>query len=151
MGIAVAPGTLRRWKPRRTVVIVLAAAAIAAVPGILSPFVASRAVVAGEERLSAGDLDGARGCFASAAKTFSLAFEAQRGWAKSLYARYLVRHDPADLDGAIAHQAKAAALNRRMSALWYELGVYRAARGETLQAADLFRTAEALRPNPALY
>ncbi|MDE2293210.1 MAG: O-antigen ligase family protein, partial [Elusimicrobia bacterium] len=149
LGAAAPEATL--WKPRRSVVLVLCAAALAASPYVFCPFSASRDVVAGRERLAAGDPAGAAESFSAAARTFPLSWEAQEGWARALFARWLAGHAAADLQGALEHQARAIALDSRDGGLWQGLARYRLAAGDEAGAARAEETAAALRPNRVLY
>jgi hypothetical protein len=148
LGIAAAGRPARPWKARRSIVIAAAAAGLAGVPYLLSPLQASRLCVAAQERLAARDWAAAERGFAAAAGTFPLDFEAERGWAEALFGRYQSGRDPRDLDAAIAHQARAAGLNRRQDFLWRELGALKLARGDADAAGRLFQKAAALRPRP---
>ncbi len=117
-GIAVAvAGFRQKWKPRMSAALLVTALAVAAVPFIVSPFLASRNVVAGNEDLKAGNVDSALRLFSGAVDLDPLSSEAHRGWAAALRKKK-------DWEGAIHHQKRAVELDRFNPALHVELKAY---------------------------
>ncbi len=111
LGILAAPLEARRWKPRRSALLVVAALGVSVVPWLVSPLLASRFCVSGTRALADGDVFTAAKEFASAADLDPRSSEARLGLSLALFARYEISHDPKDLDESRARRREAAALN----------------------------------------
>lgn len=145
-GAAAAPSAELDSRPRRVLILALAAACVSATPYIASPLMASRLWVGGEEQLRLGRVDAALSSFSSAADIDPLSFEARRSVAKALFVRFLSARRTRDLDEAILQQRKAVALNGLDGRLWGELGRYYAAAEKLSEAVGCYEKALSLRP-----
>lgn len=144
LGTAASAVPSARLRPRRSVLAVLAAAALAAVPALLSPLLASRIAVAADARLAEGDLEGALRGFASAAAADPRASESRRGWARALHARFLASRERRDIEEAVLRQREAVERDRLCGRCWAEFGAYLAAAGRREEALAAFQRAVAL-------
>jgi O-antigen ligase len=144
LGILAAPASAPSWKPRRSVLIVAAAAALFAAPYLVSPFLADRDCVEGRRLLAAGRPADAVKEFASAAEISPRSSVAQQGWADALDAAA----GPGGRAGILLHRRRAVELNRLAGALWSELGREQSAEGDPAGAQTSFETADALQFRP---
>src|SRR5205085_1873872 len=107
-----------------SVVLVMVAAGVAAVPIFVSPFMASRQIVSANDAFQDGNWELAQKSYAAAATLQPASWEAERGLALVLRRRYERTHEKEDLDQAIHHQRRAIERNRLSGFLWWELGSY---------------------------
>jgi O-antigen ligase len=114
LGVAFAPTTSPTWKPRRSVVLVLVAATVCAVPWLLAPLQASRLCIAADSALAAGDAGTALRRYAAAAALDVKSVDAERGWARA-------RALSGDLQEAVVHAKRASELDRLNPELVAEL------------------------------
>lgn len=123
---AAAPAGRVRRVPR-SAVLVLGAAALAAVPALLSPLAAGRRCVDGAALLRAGDPAGAAAAYEAAAGLDPRSDDALRGWADALTLLAVRDADPAALARAADLRRRALALNPLSRALRGELELAEAA------------------------
>jgi O-antigen ligase len=127
LGVAAAPVVAARWRPTRLIAaltgtLCLTAAAYAAVP-----FLSSRALVAGDGRLEAGDTASALKSYDLAIQLYPPSAEARQGRARTLYVRWRLTGSREDLQEAAAEEERAIALDKLNASLRGELDVYRKA------------------------
>ncbi|MBI5245207.1 MAG: O-antigen ligase family protein [Elusimicrobia bacterium] len=144
MGIAAAPTIKTGLKPPKAAAVFLAVLALAAVPWLVSPLLASRKCVHGEELLASGSLEGAMAEFRSAAGMDRRCVEARRGLAKAYFIRHRSSLDPKDIEEAVSLQRAAAALDRLNGRLWGELGEFLLIQGRKDEAVECLRKAAKL-------
>lgn len=100
------------WRPTTLATVLLCALGVAALPVLVSPLLASRAVVSGEQRLAAKDPDSALRAFEGAISLDSLSSRAYYGAARAC----LIRGDPAQAESYLSRAAALDALNGRFKA-----------------------------------
>jgi tetratricopeptide (TPR) repeat protein len=145
MGIAVAAAAAPRWRPRLSAAIVAGAGAVLLLPLLAAPFLASRMIVDGKDRLARSDAAGAFRLFDSAAGLDPTSWEAYDGRALSRWS------NPAATDAdralAIDDVRQAVSLNRLDGTLWLEEGEMLRDVGRRDEARAALRKAAALRRN----
>ncbi len=144
LGIVAADFPLFTWKPRRSVVAAALALPVAAVPFLLSPFLASQNVVLGDIALKEGRVEPAIKLYQSAFALDPRCAEAHRGSALSLFAKFRATRNPADLEQAVLHQKQAIGLDQLSAVLWWELSVYLSEQGKESEALSALRRAHEL-------
>lgn len=151
MGIvcAVVPAPIER--PRRSVLIVLAAGAVAAIPFLVSPFLASRHFVDGKEHLAEGRLEEAEKHFSAAIRLDPRAWESYAGLARVDWKHFDQTGEPSLLTRAMMYQQEAIDRNRFSGMLWWERSRMAAALGENSSAVEMLRRAQQYLPhNPMI-
>jgi len=143
LSLVVSPAVCQPRRLRRSIVFIVSAVAVAALPFLASLFMASERVVSGQESLKGEKLPEAIAHFSSAAELDGLNWEAERGWAAALFQEFQKSRESQTLEAAVAHQRKAVRLNRLQGALWWELGVYLQAKGGSwlVEAASCYQKA----------
>ncbi len=129
MGLVLGGETGRKIHPRKSWLLVVSVALISLLPDVIMPFFASQDVKRGQVLFEKRDIEGALASFKNAAETDSRSSEAEKGWARTLYERFLTNGDAKDLEEAIVHQQAALRENQLSGKLWFELSGY-------LKAAD---------------
>jgi hypothetical protein len=147
-GLVVAPLKPAGTPPRRSVVVVLVALAVGALPFVCAPYMAGREFVQAREELAGSQ-------FAAAERNFSaaLAFDprhwgAYQGRALARHGRFLTEGNPAALEEAFEDQRRAIERNRLNGFLWHGLAVYARELGRPDAIGYLRRALELHRTNP---
>lgn len=134
LGVAAAPSARGELQPRKPAALVLALALLASTPWVVSPWLASRLIVAADEDLSAQRLDDALRRYQAAAETDPRAWEAPHGLARAGAVAFRRSGSVERLWEAVRHQRRAVALDRMNRGLRYELEVYEGALTTALAA-----------------
>jgi O-antigen ligase len=130
IGIALAPSAQKLWQPRRTTTIVMAGVGAVVLVYLVSFFVSSQRLVAGEP--------------VAAAKLNPLSWEAEQAIAQSAYAA-------GNPESAAMHQRNAIGLNRLNGRLYWELGHYLKEEGRLGEAREAFLRAIELNKSNARF
>lgn len=149
MGIVIASSNEPRKKWRGSVALVLSFFVIAAIPYVVSPFMASQRVEGAKEILKSVQIDSidlskvdeSEKLFSSALDLDPKNFEIYQGLAQVCFFRFLLTKDSQYLSQAISRQQEAINYNRMSGELWWELGTFFKVAGDSSSEKYAFEQA----------
>ena len=145
MGIAVAAVAAPRWRPRLSATVLAVAGAVLLLPLLAAPFLASRLIVDGKERLASRDSAGALKRFDSAVQLDPSSWEAYDGRALARWSNPAATTE--DRETAIIDIRSAVERNRLEGMLWLEEGEMLRDVGRREEARVALKKASELRRN----
>ena len=141
LGVFLAPTISLEWKPKRSMIIIFGTMLMAAVPFLVSPFLASQHVVSGEDYYQQGNWSKARTSFSIAKEINPASWRAYQGEAKTFFSEYEEKGDKLALRHAITGQKRAIFYNKLNALLHWEMGQYLSEGGEFAPALSYYQNA----------